>query len=314
MPREYARIARFIQEHPWAITPSALELMLEIVDRRIAGMDIEPDEKQARVDAARRPETLSPPPPGAIAVLPIYGIVSHRMHLMRNVSSSGTSTEAVAAAFRQVVRDPDVGAVVLDVDSPGGSVFGVQELADEIHAARGTKPVVAVASSVAASAAYWIASQADELVVTPSGEVGSIGVIAAHDDVSKAAETKGVKRTFITAGRHKAEGNPFEPLSDEARAYIQASVDRYYDAFVRSVARGRKVSLTKARGEEFGEGRMLGAADAVEVGMADSVGTLQQTIDRLQAKLARPSRSRVAAEDPELARARLQLAVAAAGG
>jgi signal peptide peptidase SppA len=314
MPREYARIARLIQEHPWAIVPSALEVILEIVDRRIAGEDLSAEEKQARIEAARRPAATSPPAVQGIAVLPIYGVVSHRAHLMHNVSASGTSTEMAADFFRRAMRDPEVGAVILDIDSPGGSVYGVQELADEIHAARGTKPVVAVASSVAASAAYWIASQADELVVTPSGEVGSIGVIAVHDDMSKAAEMDGVSRTYVTAGRYKAEGHPFEPLGDDARAQIQASVDRYYDAFVRAVARGRKVSLTKARGEEFGEGRMLGAADAVEVGMADSVGTLQQTIDRLQAKLARPARSRAAAEDSERARARLQLAVAAARG
>ena len=305
MPREYARIARFIQEHPWAIVPSALEVILEIVDRRIAGEDLSAEEKRARIDAARRPAPPSPPAVQGIAVLPIYGVVSHRAHMMQNVSASGTSTEMAADAFRQVMRDPEVGAVILDVDSPGGSVYGVQELADEIHAARGTKPVVAVASSVAASAAYWIASQADELVVTPSGEVGSIGVIAVHDDVSKAAEMEGVSRTYITAGRYKAEGHPFAPLDDEARAQIQESVDRYYDAFVRAVARGRRVSLTKARGEEFGEGRMLGAAKAVEVGMADSIGTLQQTIDRVAAKVARQSRTRTAA-------ARLRLATAAA--
>lgn len=305
----YARIRRALREHPWAILPDAFELVVEILDRRIDGLELSAEEIQSRVEAARR----SPAPaaaPGSIAVLPVYGILSHRMHLFSNVSQSGTSAEALTLAFRQAMADPSVGAIVLDIDSPGGSVFGIQELADTIHASRGQKPVVAVANSLAASAAYWIAAQADELVVTPGGQVGSVGVFAAHDDVSKAAEAQGLRRTYISAGKYKVEGNPFEPLGEEARAEMQRTVDAYYDRFVRAIARGRGVSLTAVR-EGFGQGRTVLSTEAVAAGMADREATLQETIDRIAARQARGSRGQRAegpTESREQALARLRLA------
>ncbi|MCC7371633.1 MAG: S49 family peptidase, partial [Chloroflexi bacterium] len=131
-----------------------------------------------------------------------------------------------------------------------------------------------------ASAAYWIASSADEIVVTPSGEVGSIGVFTAHEDISAALEAEGVTVTLISAGKYKTEGNPFEPLSEEARGAIQARVDDYYSMFVRAVARGRGVKPADVRGG-FGQGRVVGADEAVRLGMADRVGTMAQTVERL---------------------------------
>lgn len=316
MSDRYARIRAALREHPWAILPSMLDLVVEIVDRRIDGIDLSAEEIDARIEAARRPAT-APVAAGNVAVLPIYGVLAHRMHLFTNVSKSGTSTEALTLAFRAAIADPSVAAIVLDVDTPGGSVFGVQELAGEIAAARGTKPIAAVANSLAASAGYWIASQAEELVVTPGGQVGSIGVLAIHDDVSQAAEQQGLKRTYISAGKFKAEGHGFAPLADEARQEIQRVVDAYYDRFVRAVAAGRKASLTTVR-ETFGQGRLVLSSDAVAAGMADREETLQQTIDRLvgrQAK-ARGSRANSPAADTELehSRARLRLAEAARPG
>lgn len=305
----YARIRRALREHPWAILPDAFDLVVEVLDRRIDGIDLSAEEIQARIEAARR----SPAPaaaPGSVAVLPVYGVLAHRMHLFSNVSQSGTSSEALTLAFRAALADPNVSTIVLDIDSPGGSVFGIQELADTIHESRGRKPVVAVANSLAASAAYWIAAQADELVVSPGGQVGSIGVFAAHDDVSKAAEAQGLRRTYISAGKYKVEGNPFEPLGDEARTEMQRVVDAYYDRFVRAVARGRGVSLTAVR-EGFGQGRTVISSEAVAAGMADREGTLQETLDRIavrQAKAARANRAEADSAGLEQARARLRLA------
>ena len=156
---------------------------------------------------------------------------------------------------------------------------GVEELSAEIFQARGQKPITAVANSLAASAAYWIATAADELVVTPSGEVGSIGVFAAHEDVSGMLEQAGVKVNLVSAGRYKTEGNPFEPLTEEARASIQGRVDEYYEQFVSAVARNRGVKRSEVR-NGFGEGRVVGAKQAVSLGMADRVGTLDETINR----------------------------------
>src|SRR5690606_30987632 len=147
--------------------------------------------------------------------------------------------------------------------SPGGQVNGIQELSDLIYSARGKKPIIAVANHMMASAAYWIGTAADEIVVSPSGEVGSIGVFAVHEDISGALAQDGVKVSIIKEGKYKAEANPFEPLNEEARAAIQESVSEAYGAFVGAVARNRSVDAEVVR-NGFGEGRMMGAQRAVE--------------------------------------------------
>ena len=235
------------------------------------------DEIQARVGAGAAPrerQTL-----GAVAVIPVFGILAHRMNML-TAMSGGTSTEQIAAAFRESMSDPAVGSVLLDVDSPGGNVFGVEELADEIYQARGQKPIIAVANATAASAAYWIASQADEVLVTPSGQVGSIGVVAVHVDRSKQAEMLGVRHTLVSAGAHKTDGSDLAPLDDETRAVMQRRVDLYYGAFTRAVARGRGVTLGEVRAG-FGEGRVVAAADALKLGMVDGVRAIDGVIARL---------------------------------
>lgn len=288
MSKPYSHIRRALADTPWAIVPEALDFLIEVVARRVEDREPTAEERAAALTAAAaaRPPVASSS--GAIAVLPVRGILSNRMGPIQQMSGS-TSAEALQQALAQVVNDPHVSAIVLDVDSPGGGVFGIQELADAIHAATAVKPVYAVANAMAGSAAYWLASQATELVVTPSGLVGSIGVFAVHEDVSKADEQAGIKRTLIRAGRNKAEDAEFAPLSDEARAFAQTRIDAYYDSFTRSVARGRGVALAKAKGEQFGEGRMFTASEAVARNMADRVGTMAETIDRLQKKVSRAS-------------------------
>jgi len=156
----------------------------------------------------------------------------------------------------------------------------VDELATEIFNARGVKPVIAQVNAYAASAAYWIASAAEEMVVTPSGEVGSIGVFALHEDVSQLMEREGIKPTLISAGTFKVEGNPYEPLTDDAKAAIQDDVNAYYDMFVRAVARNRGAALKTVR-EGFGQGRMVRSDQAVSLGMDTLVDLLMDnTIDR----------------------------------
>jgi signal peptide peptidase SppA len=281
MEQRDRHLLRAICETPWAILPEKLLEIEDLVRLHASGIKLSDEEIRARIGAAR--QRAAAPPAGGIMVLPLYGTIAQRMNMIMAMSG-GTSTELFGQAFRQAVADPAVGAIVLDVDSPGGSVFGVPELADVVYDARGKKRVVAVANSWAASAAYWVASQADELVVTPSGEVGSIGVLAIHEDLSKMAEMMGVKVSYITAGKYKAEGNPFEPLDDDARDYIQRRVNDYHDMFVRTVARGRDVLQRDVR-ENFGQGRMVSAERAVSLRMADRVDTLEATIARLQQEI-----------------------------
>lgn len=271
---------------PWALEPGLFATMESILLRWAAGTKLGADEISAAIGNA--PEAAAQRRAGAqaasgrgVAVVPVYGVLAHRAYAVANTSKPLTSTEALAAQMRAVAADPEVGTIIMDVDSPGGSVFGVQELGDTLADIRENsgKRLVAVANSMAASGGYWIASQAHELVVTPSGMVGSIGVIVPHQDASAMRERMGVKTEYITAGKYKAEGYG-DALTDEHRAHLQSQVDTFYSAFTKAVARGRGVDVSTVRGEAFGEGRMRLAADAKANGMADRVGTLDETIAR----------------------------------
>lgn len=200
----------------------------------------------------------------------------------------GTSVQKLTAQFRQAISDPGVKAIVLDVDSPGGGVSGVFELADEIREARGRKKIVGVANSLAASAAYAICAAASEVVVAPSGMIGSIGVFSAHEDHSKELEKLGVAITYVKAGKYKTEGAETEPLGEEARAYMQSQVDDFFDTFVRSVAQSRNDSQTNVR-NGYGQGRVLTAAKGLKSNLANRIGTLDEVLLRLG--VARPGMS-----------------------
>lgn len=270
---------------PWAILPEYLVIIRNIVAQRaglaaIEAADVINDEMAPLThDAAKHRHRRAGA--GAIAVLNLFGVIAQRMSMIMQ-SSGGTSTELFGAAFRQAVDDPKIGAIILNVDSPGGNVAGVAELAREIFKARGEKPIIAVANSLSASAAYWIASAADELVVTPGGQVGSIGVVALHENIEGQLEQVGVEVTLISAGKFKTEGHPFGPLDDEAIAAIQESVDDFYDQFVDAVARHRGVRAARVR-NGFAQGRVTTASRAVGFGMADRVATFDETLARFGA-------------------------------
>lgn len=298
----YAHILSFATSTPWAITLAKWAVIRDLLALRASGERLSAEEIEQRLGAA--PTRDGPRAMGNVAVLPLRGTLIPRADLMTEMSG-GTSLDKWSAAFRQAMADPAVGAVVIDVDSPGGSVFGVQEAADTVFKARGSKPIVAVANSLMASAAYWIGASADELIVTPSGEVGSIGIFGAHEDLSAALEAQGVRVSLISAGKFKVEGNPFEPLSAEARDAMQARVNDYYQAFTATVARGRGVGIAAVR-EGFGQGRVVGGRQAVQLGMADGVATLDETIARVARGKSLPTRAEsaplelVADEEPSL--------------
>lgn len=264
----------------WAIIPDRLPAIRAVLARWESGVKLSQEEIAAAVGsapmeaAARRAQSG----PRSIGVLPILGVMAQRT--AGDVSSAGTATDTIRRQFSIMMNDDSIGAIVLDVDSPGGSVFGVQELAADIFAARGHKKVVAVANSLMASAAYWVGTAAEEVVVSPGGEVGSIGVITAHEDHSGEMERDGIRVEVLTAGKYKGEGHPFGPLSDETRAHIQSRLDERYSEFVGAVARHRGVDASEVRGG-FGEGRTVSAAQARALGMVDRIETLEQTFARL---------------------------------
>lgn len=280
----------------WALDPVVMYRLAAIIERHAAGIRLDAVEIVQVIGGAPQAATVRRAAAASsqgVAVLPLYGVVAHRAHMVANVSGpGGTSTEIFGRNLRAALADDQVGAILLDVDSPGGSVAGTPELVDLIYQSRGQgKPIVASANALAASAAYWIASAADEFVVTPSGSVGSIGVLAAHEDRSEEAAKAGRKVTYVTAGKYKAEGNPHEPLGDEARAEVQRMVDHAYGVMVDSIARNRGVSAQVVR-EQYGEGRVFHAKQALAAGMVDRVETFDETL----ARLASPRRrSRIAA-------------------
>lgn len=278
----HSYILQAFTETPWAILPAKLAILEEIVYRHVSGERLTAEEVQARIHGATRPSDRNVGAVGApkmVAILPLFGTIFPRANMMTDVSGA-TSADRFGAKFSALVDDPDIGAIVLDINSPGGQVNGIAEAANRIFEARGKKPVVAVANHLMASAAYWIGSAADEIVVTPDAEVGSVGVFAVHQDISKKLEQDGIKVTFIKEGKYKTEGNPYEPLSDEARDIIQGHVSEAYDNFINSLARNRGVTADDVR-NGYGEGRVVGAKHAIRLGMADRIETLDQTVERL---------------------------------
>lgn len=275
---KYAHIIHAVTTTPWAILPVKLAAITEFLELVAAGGAVSTEVIKSEFSAARQGGTQHQQRT-AVAVLPVFGVISHRMNMMQDISG-GVSVEKLTNDIRELLSDDSVSAIVLQIDSPGGSVNGIKELTDEIYNARGIKPIIAVADSLAASAAYSIASAADEVVVTPSGSVGSIGVYCAHMDYSKMEDQVGRKTTLISAGKYKVEGNPFEPLSESARDALQQDVDEHYRMFVDSVARNRGASSEAVR-NGYGEGRVLSAEKAVAAGLADRVATLDAVIAEL---------------------------------
>lgn len=289
MPKAYNRILAAVASTMWAMQPEKQRAMLEFLAIKLAGGSVD----AARFTPAQDRKVASQS--GGVAVLPLFGVISQRLDMFSDISG-GTSTEKFAKDFMSLVSNAGVKAIIIDVDSPGGNITGVTELAALIRGARGTKPIIAQVNSLCASAAFWIASAADEIVVTPSGEIGSVGVYSLHEDVSKMYEEAGVKETFVYRGEYKVEGNPYEPLSDEARADWQRRIDATYEMFVSDLAAGRGMSKADVE-RDFGQGRCFGAQEAVARKMADRIGTMKDTLERFGASLYAGDQSRKAAPE-----------------
>jgi len=291
----------FALSQPWALRPEVMAAYAAVLARRVATKEgIVP-----RVPRAMEDEGIEPPGPttvmskvgggetrgGSIAVIPIRGTIVQRADQL-GLCEGGTSTEDISQALRMAMSDPAVSQVILHQHSPGGSVYGVQELGEEIREARKEKPIVGFVSSLSASACYWIGAQCSELYVTPGGEVGSIGVWSAHQNIKAYLEKEGVDIKLISAGKFKTEGHPYDALSEEAEAFMQSRVNDYYAAFTEAVAKGRGVPVSQVR-EGMGQGRVLGAQAALAEKMVDGVMTFQEVIRKMQrdARSARPGRS-----------------------
>jgi len=274
----YALIAEAFYSNLWAILPEKLHAMRSFLELKIAGGEVS-EERINEIVSSRRGSGVQLV--GRVAVLPVFGAMMHRVSGMDR-ASGGVSCEEIGSSLESLVADRSIKSIVMLFDSPGGAVAGTPELADKVRALGQQKKIVGLADSMAASAAYWVLSQCAEVNVSPSSQVGSIGVLSAHTDTSEADKIAGVKTTYVTSAPYKVECAPESPLGEEARGEMQAKVDHYHGLFVKAVARGR--STTEHRvSSDFGGGRMLTAKAAVSAGMADRVATLEQVLDRMGA-------------------------------
>lgn len=205
--------------------------------------------------------------------IPVKGVLLHNFPYA--LGSYATGYYYIQKAMERGLVDPEVKGIALVCDTPGGMVAGCFELCDRIHAARSVKPIQAFAHEHAFSAGYAVASAASKITVSKTGGVGSIGVVTAHTDLSKRMEAEGVKITFIFAGKHKVDGNPYEALSADAKERIQKRIDATYAIFVEQVARNRKMKESAVRATEA---LTFGAAEAVDQGLADKVGPLDEAL------------------------------------
>jgi signal peptide peptidase SppA len=276
------QLRRFRQtfiEAAWAIVPEVLEQLAEalwdptqvtlLLSRE--DEDDEPDVGYQVVDG--------------VGVISFSGPIIHKSDWISRLFGY-VGTDAIEATLGKAVRDPKVSSIVMNIDSPGGSVLGTSQLGTAIFEARAQKPITAVANSMACSAAYWVGTAANQLYAAPGALVGSVGVYSVHREFSRALENIGIKSTVIKAGKLKATGNPYEPLSSESRAAMQGQVDAYYEQFVGALARNRGTTLDDVK-DNYGQGMSLVAEQAASKGMIDGVRTLRAVVEAARAAVPR---------------------------
>jgi capsid assembly protease len=286
----HARIAARAFNTPLLVEPSKAMAFLSGLGPRILGRRVE------MVDGSDTPDNTTALPTRAsllagglterlqqhgdapypvvdgIAVIEISGVLIHRGGWIGQ-SSGQTSYEGIAAQIEAAAGDPTVRGLALEIDSFGGEVAGVFDLADRIRAIRGTKPVWAFVAEHAFSAGYALASQADRILLPRTGALGSIGVVVLHADMSGQLDQDGVRVTLIHSGQHKVNGNPYQPLPEGVRGDIQREIDVLRFLFAETVAAGRAGTISHEAALAT-EAATYRGADAVATGLADEVTDL----------------------------------------
>lgn len=269
---KYENLASLVFNQPILCSPEYAETICVVLQDKL---DINTEGMEA-TGAEKREQELSVTPEGTL-IVPILGSMTHRASFL-DAMSGIQSYGAIQSKIQAGLDDPSVKSILLDMDSPGGSVAGAFDLRDYIYSIRGQKPIVALARDTMASAAYLIGSACDKVYTTQTGQVGSIGVVAMHLDQSAKNKQAGVKPTFIYAGEYKTAGNPHEPLKGAALEYLQESVNQSYDMFVDAVAEARGIDADEIRATEA---RVYRGQKAVEIGLADGVMTMDSALKEL---------------------------------
>ena len=264
---------------PLLVHRAKLDVILAVLGDRL---NIQPPAADIALPGPRKLPSGTP----GIAVIPVHSTLVKRTAGL-DAASGLTSYTEIAAMLDSALADPQVAGILLDIDSPGGEASGSFELARRVREASAVKPVWAVANDSAYSAAYAIGSAANRLIVSETGGVGSIGVIALHIDQSVKDANEGYRYTAVTAGTHKNDFSPHQPLTDEAKAELQAEVDRLYGLFVDHVAAMRTLGSDDVRSTEAG---LYFGANAIAAGLADAVGTFESALTDFSLFLSSRSR------------------------
>jgi signal peptide peptidase SppA len=296
----YDAIMRHVASRLWAIEPTLGRTVFEVLVNRTAGEKLDEESLAAAIGRpvfAVRPQKAAPDPlviDGSVAVIPITGIITRHASLMGDMSTPGSTVDGIRAKLQEAIRTPSVEAIVLHVDSGGGSVDGIADLAAEIRDARRTKPVVAIADETMASAAYWLGAQADRVLATQTSRVGSIGVLAAVQDLSELYAARGVKVHVVRSADKKGIGVAGTQITEEDLAEIQREIDAIHDIFVAHVSAGRGMNASDARG--VATGQVWTGRQTLAVGLVDRIGTYRNAVN-LAKRLAKERRD----GDPEQA-------------
>lgn len=268
---------------PWAVMPDTLREIQSIYLARMTGNARDLIEVEAALGRPLDNQHKNYEVIDGVAVIPVHGVIAKRANLFSAISG-GVSTELVARDLQAALDDRSVQSILFDVDSPGGSVDGLPELANLIFESREQKKIVALANGTMASAAYWIGSAASEIYASSdTTAVGSIGVVATHTDVSAAQAAEGVKTTEIYAGKFKRIATQYETLTEDGKASIQAQVDYLYSVFVGAVAKHRAMT-TDAVLENMADGRIFIGQQSVDAGLVKAIQTKEQIISMLTAE------------------------------
>lgn len=294
MSRPYPHLADRLFNTPLLLHPQKLDAIIAGLGQRLLGTDGLQIDAAAISPRAALPAEMFTTRKGertergyrvteGVAVISAMGGLVHRTRLEAD-SSLLIGYNDLAADLEDALAKSEVHAIALVMDSPGGEVSGAFELAERIYAARGSKPIVAVADGMAASAAYLAASAADEVVLSATSYVGSIGVVMRHVDFSRALANEGISVSHIFAGDHKVDGNPYQPLPDAVRANLQADIEGLYQMFIQAVAQHRGMTEQAVRDTRASVYRGVAA---VAARLADRIGTADAVIAELAARRAR---------------------------
>jgi capsid assembly protease len=261
----------------WSIIPDRLSHIIDILDAHLRGPKLSLKDIEARI-LAETPQPQTASVKNGVAIIDITGVLMKNPDIFDRIFMGASSMSQIKTEILNAVNDPAVSRIILNIDSPGGTVDGTEELAQTIFESRGKKQITAYTDGYMTSAAYWVGSSADKIYISgDTTNVGSIGVITAHYDYTEAARAQGVKVTEFVTGKYKNAGSDFRSIDDTSSEYIQGRIDYILGVFAGAVIRNRGLNAEKIDSEIF-EAKVYIGKQAITAGLVDGVSTLDDLI------------------------------------